>query len=421
MSVPLQTPSKNEQWNWAQMYKIHPDILDDLCSRFIINVPEEERKDLVRLFFQIELAHWFYIDFYCSEENSTRKQCNFKEFSANIFKHLSFLHKYTQNFERILEQFREYKQAVPTFGAILLNEELTHVLLVQGFWSKSSWGFPKGKVNEGEDPARCAVREVLEETGFDISHLISVKEFLETTVNDQLTRLYIIPGVPQETKFIPRTRNEIRALQWFPIADLPNSKKDAMTKVRLGIGSASFFMVFPFVRLIRNWVSCQLTYKQQQAGNGNSRKTKQRRKSLEEPSITGILQRLSKPSSEDDADLLYQRLSKSAAHPSSVSTLQGTSVKKGKNPSRRQLFTGKTQFLKNHYFVIKHHNMLKLMGSIDFIDKTQRPRTPQGGPPTTTSTNAIGDTFKSGKPANYSAPSWLTFKLNMAPILACFD
>lgn len=152
--------------------------------------------------------------------------------------HLSFLHKYIPNFERHLEQFREYKQAVPTFGAILLNEELTHVhfkniikqilfnrfylnfeklqqvLLVQGFWSKSSWGFPKGKVNEGEDPARCAVREVLEETGFDISHLISVKEFLETTVNDQLTRLYIIPGVPHETKFIPRTRNEIRALQW---------------------------------------------------------------------------------------------------------------------------------------------------------------------------------------------------------------
>lgn len=32
-----------------------------------------------------------------------------------------------QNFERILEQFREYKQAVPTYGAILLDEDLTHV------------------------------------------------------------------------------------------------------------------------------------------------------------------------------------------------------------------------------------------------------------------------------------------------------
>lgn len=61
------------------LYEIHD-------SRFIVNIPEEERKDLVRLFFQIELAHWFYIDFYCSEENSTRKHCSFKEFSANVFK-----------------------------------------------------------------------------------------------------------------------------------------------------------------------------------------------------------------------------------------------------------------------------------------------------------------------------------------------
>lgn len=118
---------------------------------------------------------------------------------------------------------------------------------MQGYWSKSSWGFPKGKVNEQEDPARCAVREVLEETGFDISHMIS-SEFLEATVNDQLTRLYIIPGVPHDTKFIPRTRNEIRDVQWFSIADLPTNKKDAGTKLRLGIGSSSFFMVFPFVK-----------------------------------------------------------------------------------------------------------------------------------------------------------------------------
>ena len=33
-------------------------------------------------------------------------------------------------------------------------------LLAQGFWTKSSWGFPKGKVNEEEAPHNCAVREV---------------------------------------------------------------------------------------------------------------------------------------------------------------------------------------------------------------------------------------------------------------------
>ncbi len=52
----------------------------------MVNVPEEERKDLVRLCFQIELAHWFYIDHYCTQEGSTLKQCSFKEFAANIFK-----------------------------------------------------------------------------------------------------------------------------------------------------------------------------------------------------------------------------------------------------------------------------------------------------------------------------------------------
>ena len=188
------------------------------------------------------------------------------------------------------------------------------MLLVQGFWSKNSWGFPKGKVNEGEHPARCAVREVLEETGFDISISISAEEFLETTVNDQLTRLYIIPGVPNNSQFIPRTRNEIRAVKWFPIADLPTNKKDALTKIKLGFGSASFFMVFPFVRyflllhkffpqathnqvklfrLIRGWVSCHMHKQQQSAA---SRK-KQRRKSLEEKSLNGLLQRFSKPTS----------------------------------------------------------------------------------------------------------------------------
>ncbi len=33
-------------------------------------------------------------------------------------------------------------------------------LLVQGFWARATWGFPKGKVNEDEAPDVCAVREV---------------------------------------------------------------------------------------------------------------------------------------------------------------------------------------------------------------------------------------------------------------------
>ena len=48
----------------VSQHSIPLEILDDLGSRFIINVPEEERKDLIRICFQIELAHWFYEDEY---------------------------------------------------------------------------------------------------------------------------------------------------------------------------------------------------------------------------------------------------------------------------------------------------------------------------------------------------------------------
>ena len=37
-------------------------------SRFLINLPEDEQEDMVRVFFQIEQAHWYYVDFYCQEK-----------------------------------------------------------------------------------------------------------------------------------------------------------------------------------------------------------------------------------------------------------------------------------------------------------------------------------------------------------------
>lgn len=30
----------------------------------------------------------------------------------------------------------------------------------QGFWHRASWGFPKGKINVDEEPHKCAIREV---------------------------------------------------------------------------------------------------------------------------------------------------------------------------------------------------------------------------------------------------------------------
>lgn len=57
--------------------------------------------------------------------------------------------------------------------------------------------------------------QVLEETGFDITHLIDKQAYLEHYFNDQLIRLYIITGIPPNVKFHPKTRKEIKVSYIF--------------------------------------------------------------------------------------------------------------------------------------------------------------------------------------------------------------
>jgi len=264
-------------------HSIPHDILDELAARFIIPMREEERKDLVRVCFLVEQAHWFYQDFYVSKPEYKLSAGTIKEFTAHIFRHIPFLQPHQHRVEEIIDEWREYKLAVPTFGAIILNTSLDKVLLVQGFFGKGSWGFPKGKVNEDEAASVCAAREVLEETGFDISDLTSEEEYLEQVINDQTVRLYLVPGVAESTQFKTNTRCEIRDIRWFDLSSLPSSKSDLACKAKLGIAPSSFFMVIPFLRDLRHWVKLAGRGQQQQAGR-TRRDSERARSTPQQPS-----------------------------------------------------------------------------------------------------------------------------------------
>lgn len=228
-------------------------VLDDLCSRFILHIPSEERDNAIRVCFQIELAHWFYLDF-CMQNTPGAPHCGIRDFAKAVFHHCPFLLPHGEDVQKVLEQWKEYKMGVPTYGAIILDETLEKVLLVQGYLAKSGWGFPKGKVNEDEAPHDCAVREVLEETGFDIKNRICKDKFIEQKITDQLVRLYIIPGVSKDTKFNPKTRKEIRNIEWFSIEKLPCHRNDMTPKSKLGLAPNRFFMAIPFIRPLREWI-----------------------------------------------------------------------------------------------------------------------------------------------------------------------
>ncbi|KAM6391419.1 m7GpppN-mRNA hydrolase [Rhynochetos jubatus] len=234
--------------------EIPSSVLDDLCSRFILHIPSEERDNAIRVCFQIELAHWFYLDFYM-QNTPGLPQCGIRDFAKAVFNHCPFLLPQGEDVQKVLDEWKEYKMGVPTYGAIILDETLENVLLVQGYLAKSGWGFPKGKVNKEEAPHDCAAREVFEETGFDIKDYICKEQYIELRINDQLARLYIIPGVPKNTRFNPKTRREIRNIEWFSIDKLPCHRNDMTPKSKLGLAPNKFFMAIPFIRPLREWIS----------------------------------------------------------------------------------------------------------------------------------------------------------------------
>lgn len=93
----------------------------------------------------------------------------------------------------------------------------------------------------------CFQLQVLEETGYNITSLLDPNIYLETSIGEQFVRLYIIPGVPTSTQFVPRTKGEIKQVKWFPVNQLPAHKNDRTFSKTNG-STNMFYMVMPFVK-----------------------------------------------------------------------------------------------------------------------------------------------------------------------------
>ena len=248
--------SKKMKQQLTQTKKCHCiplSILDELAARFMINVPEEEKDDLMRICFQLELSHWFYIDFYVPN-NPELAEGTIQEFAAHMFNHVDYLNKYANDVENILQKWMIYKVSVPVNGAILLNKNMDKILLVKSL-GRTTWAFPKGKINQDEEKHHCAAREVYEETGFDPSSLIDPDLYLERVINNQTVRLYLVAGVEESFPFKPRSRGEIGDIRWWDVTTLPTSLGDKATKQRLGLSVNQFYNAIPFIRDVQSWVT----------------------------------------------------------------------------------------------------------------------------------------------------------------------
>ena len=80
-------------------------------------------------------------------------------------------------------------------GGIVLRREKIPLFAVVRLRKRDEWVLPKGKLDDGETPRDAAEREVLEETGHDVS----VHEFLGTLVYESGGRSKVVHYWRMET------------------------------------------------------------------------------------------------------------------------------------------------------------------------------------------------------------------------------
>ncbi|MCM3745393.1 NUDIX hydrolase [Sporosarcina luteola] len=72
-------------------------------------------------------------------------------------------------------------------AGICINEQM-EILMVKSYESEG-WAVPSGGIEEGESPEECCVREVKEETGYDVKVIERLK-VKETTIHDIQVKTY---------------------------------------------------------------------------------------------------------------------------------------------------------------------------------------------------------------------------------------
>ncbi|KAF9889596.1 mRNA-decapping enzyme subunit 2 [Aspergillus nanangensis] len=238
------------------------DWLDDLCARFIINLPREELEQVERICFQVEEAQWFYEDF-IRPLDPALPSLPLRAFALRIFQHCPLMSSWSEyHHTTAFSEFLAYKTRVPVRGAILLNREMDEVVLVKGWKKGANWSFPRGKINKDEKDLDCAIREVYEETGYDVREAGLIEndadvQYIEMSLREQHMRLYVIRDVPKDTYFEPRTRKEISKIEWYKLSDLPTQKRNKNGLNPDAVAANKFYMVAPFLNPLRRWIAQQ--------------------------------------------------------------------------------------------------------------------------------------------------------------------
>jgi len=102
-------------------------------------------------------------------------------------------------------------------GGIVLRREDPARIAVVRLRKRDEWVLPKGKLDDGETPRAAAEREVLEETGHDVS----VHEFLGTLVYEAGGRCKVVHYWRMEAGGgqVHELMHDVKSVDWLPLGE----------------------------------------------------------------------------------------------------------------------------------------------------------------------------------------------------------
>lgn len=184
-------------------------IRNELVARFLVNLPASEQSDWNRLLYHALHAMWFYKDNCCTSPSPApidqtkrvkrrrrrRGQQQPQPLDDTDVKDLHafcqwfFTTPLTPSYEQVHDFFYDYYYKIPVCGAVVIDRKHHKWLVVKGARSEN-FSFPRGKIDAGETDVACAIREVHEETGLNISTYINPHKFVDVWNKEKRIRLF---------------------------------------------------------------------------------------------------------------------------------------------------------------------------------------------------------------------------------------
>jgi 8-oxo-dGTP diphosphatase len=110
------------------------------------------------------------------------------------------------------------KQIIVSLGLVIHEGK---VLLTQRRGVPDKWELPGGKVEFGEDPSHTAIREVKEETGYDVVDVKMIPLVYSLVKKEKIQILLLCYECIKLDGEITYGDSSVSKIQWFDVNELP--------------------------------------------------------------------------------------------------------------------------------------------------------------------------------------------------------